>query len=281
MERRHATRTLVVLFTVATVLSVGVAASASRSASRAAMAPAPEGLPTTAPPLTTTTTAGPAPTTTAPTTTAPTVRPGTTSTVVPPRAPAGTETQTRALQHRLAALGYDVGAADGAAGVRLAHALMAFRKVEGLARTGRPGPEVDRALAQASRPGPLVPGGAPTRVEVDLRRQVLFLWVDGSLARILPVSTGSGQRYCVQGRCEVAVTPTGTFPVGRKVAGTDVGPLGPLYYPMYFSHGVAIHGEPSVPAYPASHGCVRIPMESAAALFAQVPAGTPVYVLSA
>jgi peptidoglycan hydrolase-like protein with peptidoglycan-binding domain len=184
-----------------------------------------------------------------------------------------------ALQERLAALGYDVGAADGRMGERTSASIMAFQKVEGLARTGAPGPSVDSALASASPPRPLVPGGEATRVEIDLRRQVLLYWTDGHLARVLPVSTGSGRRYCLAGVCERAVTPTGVFHVGRKVPGVDPGPLGPLYYPMYFNGGIAIHGAPSVPASPASHGCTRIPMYAAASFFQQVPPGTAVYVV--
>ncbi|HEX2490099.1 MAG TPA: L,D-transpeptidase family protein, partial [Blastocatellia bacterium] len=36
--------------------------------------------------------------------------------------------------------------------------------------------------------------------------------------------------------------------------------LGSLYYPNYIYYGIAIHGNPSVPPSPASHGCIRIPM---------------------
>ncbi len=34
--------------------------------------------------------------------------------------------------------------------------------------------------------------------------------------------------------------------------------LGELYNPYYFLGGYAIHGSPSVPNYPASHGCIRV-----------------------
>ena len=37
---------------------------------------------------------------------------------------------------------------------------------------------------------------------------------------------------------------------------------------MYFTGGYAIHGNPSVPPYPASHGCVRVPMWVAPRLYA-------------
>jgi lipoprotein-anchoring transpeptidase ErfK/SrfK len=41
------------------------------------------------------------------------------------------------------------------------------------------------------------------------------------------------------------------------VDGLDEAPLGTLYRPLYFVGGWAVHGSPSVPGYPASHGCVR------------------------
>jgi lipoprotein-anchoring transpeptidase ErfK/SrfK len=47
---------------------------------------------------------------------------------------------------------------------------------------------------------------------------------------------------------------------------------------MYFTGGYAIHGNPSVPPYPASHGCVRVPMWVAPLLYATTPYGQTVYV---
>ncbi len=51
-----------------------------------------------------------------------------------------------------------------------------------------------------------------------------------------------------------------------------------LWYPSYFLRGFAIHGYPSVPAYPASHGCVRVPMWLAPSLYAQIPMGSAIYI---
>ena len=51
-----------------------------------------------------------------------------------------------------------------------------------------------------------------------------------------------------------------------------------LYYPVYFMVGTAIHGSESVPAKPASHGCVRIPMFAAKQFYADTPLDTPVIV---
>ena len=184
------------------------------------------------------------------------------------------------LQQRLAELGYDIGTPDGKWGARTTYTVMAFQKVEGLTADGQDGPQTQAALAAASPPRPMLPGGSPTRIEIDVARQVLFHWVNGSLARVLSVSTGNNEHYCVDGECSVAVTPGGSFRIGRKAAGLEVAPLGELWWPMYFNGGIAIHGSPSVPAYPASHGCIRIPMYAAPTFYDQVPAGTRVHVLN-
>jgi peptidoglycan hydrolase-like protein with peptidoglycan-binding domain len=204
----------------------------------------------------------------------------TTTTAKPQAAAVAALPRIRAVQERLAELGYDVGTPDGKLGARTSYAIMAFQKVEGLGRDGEAGPEVEAALAKASKPGPMVPGGAPTRIEIDVARQVMFHWVNGSLARILPVSTGSGERYCVDGACDTAVTPGGSFRIGRKASGLEISPLGELWWPMYFNGGIAIHGSPSIPAYPASHGCIRIPMYAAPTFYDEVGPGTRVHVLN-
>jgi lipoprotein-anchoring transpeptidase ErfK/SrfK len=214
------------------------------------------------------------------TSTSTTEAPTTTTTAVVQASANASIPSVLALQERLAELGYDVGTPDGRWGARTTYSLMAFQKVEGLTRDGQDGPQTQAALAKATKPGPMVPGGAANRIEIDVERQVLFHWVGGALARILPVSTGNNEHYCVDGECSVAVTPGGSFRIGRKAAGLEVAPLGELWWPMYFNGGIAIHGSPSVPAYPASHGCIRIPMYAAPTFYDQVPAGTRVHVLN-
>jgi lipoprotein-anchoring transpeptidase ErfK/SrfK len=184
----------------------------------------------------------------------------------------------RGLQTRLVALHYDPGPVDARYGGALASAVMAFQKVAGLARTGRASPDVLAAVAAAADPTPMLADGGPTRVEVDLKRQVLLYWRDRTLLRILPVSTGTGRHYCEDGDCGVAVTPGGSFRIERRIRGPHKSPLGLLYDPLFFVGGYAIHGSPSVPAYPASHGCVRIPMHVSGWFYDNVPNGTPVYV---
>ena len=57
-------------------------------------------------------------------------------------------------------------------------------------------------------------------------------------------------------------------------------PLGLLYYPNYLIKGIAIHGNPSVPSFPASHGCIRIPMYAAVEFTGLAPIGIPVVIHS-
>jgi peptidoglycan hydrolase-like protein with peptidoglycan-binding domain len=151
-----------------------------------------------------------------------------------------------ALQRRLVALGFWLGAADGRFGPSTRHALTAFQKANGLPREGVAGGTTTSALARAVRPRPR--SGAGRTVEVDLTRQLLLLVADGQVVWAFDASTGA----------VAGTTPTGRFKVFRDVDGYDRGPLGVLYRPKYFYRGVAVHGYPSVPVRPASHGCVRV-----------------------
>ncbi len=183
------------------------------------------------------------------------------------------------LQTRLAELKYDISP-DGQYSSSTMQAVMAFQKVNGLGRDGVAGATTLAKLATPSIPGALVGGGGSTRVEVDVARQVLFFYTSNSLYRIVSVSTGSGEHFCVDGRCATAVTPSGSYRVSGKVGGWQTGRLGRLYKPSYFNGNIAIHGALSVPGGPASHGCVRVPMNSADWIFGSLPVGTPVYVLN-
>ena len=238
-----------------------------------------------APTLPTTTTPAavdPAADTTTTSTTATTLPLGvTTTTAAPPpglgRGATGPEVQ--ALEEKLAALRYEVGKVDGSFDAMTGHGVMAFQKAEGLNRTGRATDDVIAKLAEAQPQAAMLAEGGADRVEIDLKRQVLLLFKGGQLERVLNTSTGNNKRYCVDGQCATAVTPGGSFRVGRKIKGLRVSRLGQLHNPLYFNGGIAIHGSPSVPAYPASHGCVRIPMGSSLWFHETVPAGTPVYVI--
>ncbi len=256
--------------------------------------------PTTTRPPVTTTSPSTVPTTVAPPTTA---APSTTVPVPPPvspppgsvgtpqaPAPAGPEPEileagvvgprTAAVQEQLLALGYDGGPADGEFGTRTTMAVWAFQKVNGFAPDGRVTPELWSAMQAPAAPvPPLRPDGGGDRVEIDLARQLLFLYDGGQLVLITHISTGTGEEYCDGGVCGVAVTPTGDFTVTRRISGWRTSALGRLYNPLYFHGGIAIHGSPSVPDYPASHGCVRIPMHIAEYFPDLVTNGEPVFVV--
>ncbi len=174
------------------------------------------------------------------------------------------------LVRRLAALHYAVY--DGSAttfGDAVLDSVLAFQKVQGFERDGVVGPRFWRALERPRVPRPRSASG--DHIEVDKSHQVIYVVRGGEIATIIPTSTAGISGY---------YTPEGFFSIFRKVPGFDPSPLGTLYLPMYFTGGYAIHGNPSVPAYPASHGCVRVPMWMAGRLYSTIGYGTTVYVYS-
>jgi hypothetical protein len=191
-----------------------------------------------------------------------------------PKPSAAQITEARQL---LSSLGYWVNSSGETVDVSLRHALIAFQKISTRPRTGELSPDELAALRLAQRPLPHEVTGA--HLEIDLDRQVLFVVNEqGLVERILPVSTGSGAWFTEGGRTRRALTPQGRFKIQRKIAGWRKSALGLLYYPSYFHDGVALHGNPSVPVTPASHGCVRVPMFAAKELFEATPVGTVVLV---
>jgi lipoprotein-anchoring transpeptidase ErfK/SrfK len=192
-----------------------------------------------------------------------------------PAAPATAEVVNKAEQHLLE-IGYWAAPA-GDRTERARFAILAFQRVEGRNQTGKFNAADAQAALAAMRPTPRETGYS--HIEVDLKRQVLFV-VDQKIGvtLVLPVSSGSGKLYTFEGKTSRAVTPQGRFTVYRKVNGWRKAPLGMIYYPNYFDEGWAIHGSSSVPNYPASHGCIRIPIATAKELNDIIPVGTVVLI---
>ncbi len=188
-----------------------------------------------------------------------------------------TRAEMKEAEARLAEMGYGTGRVDGVIDGVARNALIAFQKYEGRKVTGRMSREDFDLIMNATAPLPRDTGYK--HVEVDLDRQVLLLTDDaGAIKRILPVSTGSNRHYSEKGMSGLAYTPRGRFRIYAKLSGWKKSPLGLLYYPNYFSDGLAIHGNPSVPQSPQSHGCIRIPMSAAAEISRLLPVGTIVLI---
>ena len=166
----------------------------------------------------------------------------------------------RFMQQRLASLHYLVpesGRYEDATG----RAVLAYRKVNRMRRTM----SADRTILLRLAAGrgafrPRYPG-AGKHVEADLGRQVLALInPDGKVYKTLHMSSGKPS------------TPTvlGTFHFYSKTPGTNAKGM---LDSNYFIRGYAIHGYPDVPAYAASHGCLRIPNANAAFVYRWVGIG--------
>ena len=194
-----------------------------------------------------------------------------------PHARLPTRAEAMESERRLSEMGYWTGPVDGVIDGITRTALIAFQKWEGREITGRLTREDVEAISNAPPPQPRDAGYKHAEIDVD--RQVLsIIDDDGTIIRIVPVSTGSGRRYNEKGNRGLAYTPKGRFRIYGKVSGWKRSPLGLLYYPSYFSDGLAIHGNPSVPSLPASHGCIRVPMFASRAISKMLPVGTIVII---
>lgn len=188
-----------------------------------------------------------------------------------------TRAELKEAERRLREMGYWTGPIDGVIDNETHSALIAFQKWEGRKVTGQLTRSEFNAILEAS--APQAKDAGYRHVEVDLDRQVLLLTDDdGVVTKVLTVSTGSGKHYKEKRMSGLAYTPRGRFRIYGKLSGWRKSPLGLLYYPNYFSDGLAIHGNPSVPREPESHGCIRIPMFAAEEMSKELPVGTIVLI---
>jgi lipoprotein-anchoring transpeptidase ErfK/SrfK len=188
-------------------------------------------------------------------------------------------TGTAQLQQALTDAGFYRGPIDGSFDAQTQQAVMAFRKEVGAARSFAWSDGLWGLLNSYVKPWTPFRYNEPDRIEVNLSRQVLYLFKGGVLAEVFPISSGNGQPYTNQfGSFSEAHTPTGDFAIQRHIRGERISFLGVLWNPWYFTGGYAIHGSPSVPAYPASHGCIRLTMSDSAWLESQLSIGLPVHV---
>jgi Sporulation and spore germination/L,D-transpeptidase catalytic domain/Putative peptidoglycan binding domain len=175
----------------------------------------------------------------------------------------------RDVQQLLADLGFMAAAGvTGTPGDETSVAVLAFQKWSGLPRTGVLDARTTAAVLHATRPQPVLlrPG---KRVELLLGRQVALAIVDDRVERVFHISSGAYGR-----------TPSGQFRVYRKERLSWSVPFSTwMPFASYFVGGIAFHAYPFVPAYPASHGCVRMMARDAPLMYAFATYGTPVDVL--
>jgi peptidoglycan hydrolase-like protein with peptidoglycan-binding domain len=145
-------------------------------------------------------------------------------------------------------------------------AVIAYRKVNRLPRAGgTPRAIYDRVVAGRGAYRVRYPNEGK-HLEADLSRQIVALvGKGGRLQRVYTTSSGA------------PITPTviGRFRVYRQDAGTNA--LG-MVHSSYFIRGYAVHGYVSVPTYPASHGCLRVPVPDAWDIFRWLDRGDVVIV---
>ncbi len=185
--------------------------------------------------------------------------------VIAPRAGQGARgTHVLLLQRGLRRLGFAVPV-TGRYDPGTSRAVLAFRKTNGLGRTGYASSRVfSLVLRDRGAFRPRFPR-AGRHVEFDWSRQLLALIDGGRARRVYHASSGK------------ASTPTvfGTFSFYRKQPGTN---SHGMVQSNYFIGGYAIHGYASVPTYPASHGCIRVPIPNAHEIDRQISLGQKISV---
>jgi peptidoglycan hydrolase-like protein with peptidoglycan-binding domain len=181
----------------------------------------------------------------------------------PDLSPGASGPSVRVLQSELNALHFVVplnGVFDEATG----RAVIAFRKTTGLARIPSTNLSMFKRLQEGGGVFHVRYPGDGRHVEGDLTKQVLAEIEPGGHVRALyTMSSGKPSTPTVIGRFRVYSKTPGTNSEGMVDSN-------------YFIRGYAIHGYAEVPTYAASHGCLRVPIPNAAAIYGWVQQGTPV-----
>ena len=162
--------------------------------------------------------------------------------------------------------------ADGFFNLQTEQAVRALQKASTRTEVdGRIGPTTWRALRFQK---PLIGRwkDQPLRhAEVWLDRQLLVLVSKGEVVKVVQVSTGQPGLG----------TPAGTWQVQSQDADSySVQYDAPMPWASYYNGGYAIHQSDSVPEYPASHGCTRVPAAFAKDVFQWLAIGTPVRIFA-
>jgi lipoprotein-anchoring transpeptidase ErfK/SrfK len=167
------------------------------------------------------------------------------------------------LQEQLSALHFAVPV-DGSYDEATGRAVVAYRKLTGLERITSTSATMFHLMQRGAGQFHVRYRSDGRHVEADLTRQVLAeIEPGGRVRRIYTMSSGKPSTPTVIGRFRVYSKTPGTNAKGMVDAN-------------YFIRGYAIHGYAEVPTYAASHGCLRVPIPDASAIYAWVQLGTPV-----
>lgn len=113
--------------------------------------------------------------------------------------------------------------------------------------------------------------GAPLQIIVSKDQQSLVVYDGDAVIATSAVSTGKAGHS----------TPTGIFSIleKRRHHKSNIYSNAPMPFMQRLTwSGIALHGSNHVPAYPASHGCVRLPSKFAASLFKMTSRGAHVLI---
>lgn len=187
-----------------------------------------------------------------------------------------------AIQQRLTDLGFRPGPVDGVFGDETRRSVWAYEKlVLGVPSDDPSGvvtPEMWDAMQDPFVVQPRRTNSTVNHTEIYLPEQVIAVFHDDVPVFISHMSSGDNEEWCeevtispgewnnpgdeplVRGECGRSFTPGGVFNFTRRVEGVRQSSLGGMWDPVYFNYGIAVHGALNVPTYPASHGCIRIPL---------------------
>lgn len=156
-------------------------------------------------------------------------------------------------------------AKTGSYGSATGRAVLAFRKVNNMARTTNATAGIFRKLAAGKGGFKLKWPEGGKHIEADLSRQVMVLAKRGKAQHIFHISSGAPATPTIRGR----------FPTYRKDFGYN---SKGMLHSVYFIRGYATHGYHTVPTYPASHGCLRNPPPNSLFIYNWIDYGDVFYV---
>ncbi len=148
---------------------------------------------------------------------------------------------------------------------RLGREVLAYRKVNGMARDEQAGARLVQAAFDGRGGYRVRHPAAGEHAEVPLAKQVLVLTKGARPFAIYPVSTGKPSTPTVTGHYHFYLRSPGYNSEG-------------MYYSFYWYRGYAVHGYAEVPNYAASHGCVRTYIADQPRIYYQLHQGESIFV---